>query len=92
MKGTLLVLALLVTRELGIEMGENEKEGKDGLPDIWPNLSPPPPDLWAASGKKFGGELGDFYTGACRKPLRFSVFLRRERFGDEGVISYAHRG
>lgn len=36
MKGTLLVLALLVTRELTFETGEGRKEGTDGLPDPCP--------------------------------------------------------
>lgn len=39
MKGPLLVLALLVTRELGFQTGESEKEETDGLPNLAP-LSP----------------------------------------------------
>uniref|UniRef100_A0A8C8YLH7 Uncharacterized protein n=1 Tax=Prolemur simus TaxID=1328070 RepID=A0A8C8YLH7_PROSS len=34
MKGTLLVLALLVTGELGFKTGESGKEGTDGLSDL----------------------------------------------------------
>lgn len=43
MKGALLVLALLVTRELGIKMGETRKEGTDGLldPCLTPSQSTP---------------------------------------------------
>lgn len=44
MKGTLLVLALLVTQELGIKMGESRKEGQMAFLILVPlYLTPSPP-------------------------------------------------
>lgn len=77
MKGTLFVLALLVTRELGLQMGKNRKERRDGLPDLCPTLSPSLPPM-VISGQLLATNLGVSWEitaqESCRKAPRFSVF------------------
>lgn len=86
MKGTLLVLALLVTRELGTQMGENRKEGRNGLLDLCPTGSLPPPMVISAQllARNLGVSWEITAQKSCRKPPRFSVFQWRERFEDGG--------
>lgn len=84
MKGTLLVLALLVTQELGIEMGESRKEGQMAfliLASLCLTPSPPPHgDLQVASRDRVRGQLGDRCPGVLHKPPE--VF----RHGLEGEV------
>ena len=65
MKGALLVLALMVTRELTFEMREGRKEGPDSPPDPCPLLSHCilPSPVQAASRGRFIGQVADQCPG-----------------------------
>ena len=66
MKGALLVLALMVTRELTFEMHEGRKEGPVGPPDPCPMLSHCilPSPVQAALRGRFIGQVADQFSGA----------------------------
>ena len=82
MKGALLLLALLVTRELTFETREGRKKGLDGPPDPCPVLSHCifPSPVQAASTDRFWGQLADQCPGVWHKHTEaFSLWM-------EGVV------
>ena len=65
MKGALLVLALMVTRELTFNLHEGRKEGPIGPPDPCPMLSHSilPSPVQAALRGRFRGQMADQCPG-----------------------------
>ena len=87
MKGPLLLLALLVTRELNFEMREGRKEGPDGPPDPCPLLSHCilPSLVQATSRGRFWGQLSDQCPGVLHKLLEaFSLWMEGVVWGWKG--------